>query len=154
MSQSISLPTDDGFLRRECPHCDRQFKWHAGPTVDRPKEAVEPAAYTCPLCGETAPPDQWWTQDQVAYAQQAATGPAIRAIADELRDAFGKPAKGGLFKISMEVSHDEPEPPHALQEAHDMMIVTSPCHPWEPVKVPDHWPEPLHCLVCGQRYAV
>jgi len=154
VSQSIPLPTDDGFLRRECPHCERQFKWHAGPTEERPKGDVAPDAYTCPLCGDTAPPNQWWTQEQLEFAQQAVTGPAMRAIAGELRDAFGKPSTGGPFEISMEISHDEPEPPHALQEPNDMMIVTSPCHPWEPVKVPEDWTAPLYCLLCGQQFTV
>jgi hypothetical protein len=28
MSVSMSLPLDeDGFLRRECPTCERQFRW-------------------------------------------------------------------------------------------------------------------------------
>lgn len=29
---SVPIPRDaDGFIRRECPHCIRQFKWHDGP---------------------------------------------------------------------------------------------------------------------------
>ena len=28
----VSFPLDsDGFIRRECPHCEREFKWHHGP---------------------------------------------------------------------------------------------------------------------------
>lgn len=154
MSMSTELPTDDGFLRRECPHCEREFKWHHGPTEERPTDAVDPLVYTCPLCGDTAPPDHWWTKAQLEYAQQAAVGPAMRSIADELKGAFGKPKKGDLITISMDVDFDEPEPPHALLEPSDMTVVLSPCHPYEPIKVPDDWTDPVHCLLCGQKFAL
>ena len=42
-SFSVPLPLDsDGFLRRECPHCVQQFKWHHGPTADRPDGEIDP----------------------------------------------------------------------------------------------------------------
>jgi hypothetical protein len=28
-----------------------------------------------------------------------------------------------------------------------MIIVLSPCHPWEPIKIMEDWGEPVHCLV-------
>jgi len=35
-----------------------------------------------------------------------------------------------------------------------MLIVESPCHPWEPVKIPQQRADsgPLYCLVCGETY--
>jgi hypothetical protein len=35
-----------------------------------------------------------------------------------------------------------------------MMIVISPCHSYEPVKVPEATEGPLHCLICGTPFAV
>ena len=53
MDFQVSLPLDsDGFLRRECPHCVQEFKWHHGPANEEAEAADEPAAYTCPLCGQ------------------------------------------------------------------------------------------------------
>lgn len=50
MDFQVSLPLDsDGFLRRECPHCMQEFKWHHGPANEEAETANEPAAYTCPL---------------------------------------------------------------------------------------------------------
>jgi hypothetical protein len=66
---SMSLPLDgDGFLRRECPTCEREFKWL--PSPDQLEEgngesraaapdAQPPEAYYCPYCAVTAPPDAW-----------------------------------------------------------------------------------------------
>ena len=48
----VSLPLDsEGFLRRECPTCEREFKWL--PNLDE-NEETEPTAgggYFCPYCG-------------------------------------------------------------------------------------------------------
>jgi hypothetical protein len=32
--------------------------------------------------------------------------------------------------------------------------VHPPCHPWEPVKIPEQHGGQLHCLICGSPYAV
>ena len=50
MDFQVSLPLDsDGFLRRECPHCMQEFKWHHGPANEEAETANEPAA-----CGSDA----------------------------------------------------------------------------------------------------
>lgn len=93
MELRITLPLDNGFLRRECPHCRRQFKWHDGPTDARPSDAPDPPFYHCPYCGDPAPPDAWWTEEQLEHAEQAVAGPALRAVEDELRTATWEPVK-------------------------------------------------------------
>ncbi len=53
---SMSLPLDgDGFLRRECPTCEREFKWLPSPQHgegDAAAASDEPAPerYFCPYC--------------------------------------------------------------------------------------------------------
>ena len=149
MSYSMPLPLDDGFIRRECPHCERQFKWHEGPTPERPSDVVDPAVYWCPYCGKTAPPSEWWTAEQLAFATESMSAVAMREIADELSKSI---RPGSPLKIS--VSGDEPEPPPALQEPADMIPVQPPCHPWEPIKIAEDWSEPIHCLICGEVFAL
>lgn len=153
MDISVQFPLDNGFLRRECPTCEREFKWHHGPTPDHPKDAVDPDVYFCPYCGATAPPSSWWTKEQLAYAQQSAVGPIARATGDALEDALGHQRSDSFIRMDVKRG-DVPEPPAALSESNDMAIVQSPCHPWEPVKVEETWTEPLHCLLCGDKYAV
>jgi hypothetical protein len=150
-SFSISLPLDDdGFLRRECPQCSQQFKWHNGPTAERPPGEVDPPVYFCPLCGDSATPDQWWTQEQIAFIQEAGMGQAYREISDILESTF-RGTRGMTYKRG---SSDEPEPPSTLQEPNDMIIVAPPCHPWEPIKVPKESIGQVHCLICGAPFAV
>jgi hypothetical protein len=150
-SYSIQLALDDdGFLRRECPHCSQQFKWHHGPTGERPPGEVDPAVYCCPRCGASAAPDQWFTQAQIAYIEDAMAGPVSREASEAIEKAF-RDVRGIAFKRN---SLDEPEPPHALQEPNDMIITAPPCHPWEPVKVPEGVASQVHCLICGAPFAV
>jgi hypothetical protein len=151
----VELPLDDGFLRRECPRCEQQFKWHVGPTEDAPADQVAPTVYFCPYCGEPAALDQWWTPDQLEYTRGMIAQPVMDMLAEQLGDAF-KPLNSprGLISVSTEVTHDEVGEPSSLHEPSDMQIVESPCHPWEPVKVPEGWAEPLHCLVCGTEFAL
>lgn len=144
------MPLDaDGFLRRECPDCLQQFKWHNGPTADRPEGEVDPVAYHCPLCGAVAGPDEWWTQEQLAFTRQSLLGPGLREAADEMEKMF-RGVKGVTYKRG---HLDEPEPPAALHEPNDMIIVAPPCHPWEPVKVPEEASPRVHCLICGEQFA-
>jgi hypothetical protein len=153
-SVAIELPLDEGFLRRRCPACLRQFKWHHGPTEDRPADVSDPELYHCPYCGETANHDSWWTHEQLDYMQEAAAGPIMREVADELGKAFGKPKRSGLFSFSATTNYDEPEDPTTLQEPDDMVAIQPPCHPWEPIKVTEDWYAPLHCPWCGAQFAM
>lgn len=84
MEIPIEMPLDNGYLRRECPHCEREFKWHHGPTDDAPPDAPNPGRYTCPYCGEKADHDQWFTQAQAEHIRESAAGPAMQMISDEL----------------------------------------------------------------------
>jgi hypothetical protein len=147
----ISVPTDGPFLRRECPSCVRQFKWHHGPTDDRPDDDVDPPVYFCPYCGESAPGDHWWTQEQLEYARQASAGPIMRVLTDGLRKGL-RTSRNSMVKFS--VDHDDPETSAPLIEPADMVIVLSPCHPWEPIKITEGWNGPIHCLVCGDPFSV
>ncbi|ELB92273.1 hypothetical protein Rwratislav_14918 [Rhodococcus wratislaviensis IFP 2016] len=136
---NVPIPLDDdGYLRRECPTCEQQFKWHHGPINDEFEGGLEPSEYFCPLCGVPAGTDQWWTKEQIEYAQ----GRAMPEILTQLSNETG---------LKIEATS---EVPAQLTEANDMDIVQSPCHPNEPIKVPADHDQPLHCLVCGSAFTV
>lgn len=146
----MNLPLDsDGFLRRECPTCEREFKWFSHDEGDSNAEPV--SQYFCPLCGEPAAINAWWTPAQLEYGY-ASGGPEIdRAVQSAVSDMF-KDIKGFEFKPNSSFSLDV-ETPDSLVEPDDMMIVEPPCHPNEPLKVPAGALERLHCLVCGVPFA-
>lgn len=149
-SVPVHLPLDaDNFLRRECPHCRQQFKWHNGSTADQPAGEVNPPVFHCPLCGASAGPDRWWTEEQITFIQQFGAGAALREASDELEKMF-RSIKDLTYKPGQ---LDEPEPPAALYEPNDMIIVAPPCHSWEPVKVPDEATARVYCLICGEPFA-
>lgn len=146
----VSLPLDsDGFLRRECPTCEREFKWFSH---DEGDPGAEPATqYFCPLCGVPAGVDSWWTPAQLEYGVGSA-GPAIdRAVTDAVAGMF-KGAKGISFKGNSSFSLDI-ETPAPLTEPDDMVMVEPPCHPNEPLKVPEEATDKIYCLVCGSAFA-
>lgn len=150
ISISVSLPVDqDGFLRRECPTCEEQFKWYAHEEGDTDVEIVD--QYFCPLCGVPSGVDAWWTPAQLEFAQGAA-GPALdERVKDLVADAF-KGVKGLDFKPDRNFSLEVPTP-EPLFEPDDMIIVEPPCHANEPIKVPDMSTNRVHCLVCGALFS-
>ena len=134
VSFGMTIPLDsDGFLRRECPTCEREFKWR--PSEAEGEEDVEPAdaaGYFCPYCGVQAPVDAWLTQAQVALAQNIIAREFIGPIVSE----FG--------------TYEKPGQLDPLTEADDMTLILFPCHPSEPLKVLDEWRKAVYCLICGK----
>lgn len=143
MEISVPLPLDsDGFLRRECPKCSREFKWHYGPTDARPKDFNDPPVYNCPLCGKASEPSDFLTEDQVDFATGYAMLPAMQELEAEMKTS------GLGFKI------ESVDAPDSLVGPDDMMMIAPPCHEWEPVKVPEESTAPYYCLICGEAYAI
>lgn len=146
----VSLPLDsDGFLRRECPTCEQEFKWFSHAEGD---DDAEPASqYFCPLCSVASGPDSWWTPAQLEYGFGSVGGAIDQAMNDALADAF-KGIKGMKFEQNAPFSLDI-ETPEPLIEPDDMVIVEPPCHPNEPLKVPEASTEGVSCLICGAQFA-
>jgi hypothetical protein len=146
----VSIPLDeDGFLRRECPTCEQEFKWFNHTEGDPDAEQVD--QYFCPRCGEPSGLDTWWTPSQLEYAQAAAQPDIDQYVKDSLTDAFNG-VKGEGFKVNQNWS-SESATPDPLIEPNDMLIVEPPCHPTEPLKVPDTATDRVHCMVCGTPFA-
>lgn len=153
MQIPIELPLDaDGFLRRECPNCMQEFKWHHGKTDDAPPDFKYPDVYWCPLCGTSATHDSWWTHAQLDYQTEVAARAAHEYLGNALNDTLHHHHNSS---VRIEVQQgDHPNEPAPLVEPDDMIMIAPPCHPWEPVKVPDDAEAPFYCLVCGQSYAI
>ena len=146
-STEITVPLDgDGFVRRECPTCEREFKWY----VSRDGDNGEPApvgGYHCPYCAVQAPPDHWFTATQIELAQNKVAreilGPEFERMARDLR----RKSQGSL--VTIDLNYEAPPALDPLVEADDMRRVDFRCHPSEPVKVLDDWVGQVHCVMCG-----
>ncbi len=153
----MSLPLDaDGFLRRECPNCERQFKWWNTSSVEDDAEEVQeaPEAYYCPYCHEPADPGAWWTKEQLEYAQRLAAaevlGPEMRRFKNDM-ERGNRRSRG---RIRFDVSLPPLSRPEPLTEPDDMVRIDVTCHPEEPTKVDEGWGGEVACLVCGVSYPV
>lgn len=153
MEITIRLAVDnDGFIRRECPRCQREFKWHHGPANEEAEQFETPPAHYCPLCGQPAGMDSWWTQDQLAYVEQLQERAALQVLDHGLDDVF-KGMSRKHFKAKSSGRLDVPDEPEAPVEPDDMVMIVSPCHSYEPVKVPEDAASEIYCLVCGATFA-
>ena len=141
----VSLSLDsDGFLRRHCGACDREFKWLQTPEDEDPAYKVD--RHLCPYCGLAS--DEFWTEAQANYLTAVAVEETVGPALDELESAAKQLNRaGGLIKMSVTRSGGTPVRPLASE---DMRRVDFLCHPEEPVKVVEEWEGPVHCLTCGE----
>lgn len=134
---AVSVPVDsDGFLRRECPTCEREFKWLPSDDEDS-SEQPDPGGYFCPYCGVQAPTGDWLTQAQAEYLRAI----AIRRVVDPKLDE--------LERSGLKMKRSRSEEPAELTEDDDMRRIDFACHPGEPLKVLEEWEQPVLCLICG-----
>lgn len=149
---SISLPLDeDGFLRRECPTCEQEFKWHhdEADSPQYPDDGI-PGTHYCPICGQPSGEGTWWTPAQLEYIQGLAMPKAMDSVFGDLEREL-KSSK--YLKLERSGTNDF-EVPDVPVEPNDMTIIEPPCHPLEPVKVAVELAGPFYCIICGQDYAV
>jgi hypothetical protein len=142
---TISMPLDsDSFLRRECPHCSREFKWFHGESDS--ESAMEPDGYHCPYCNEHSV-DGWWTVAQLAAIEDETQYYAESQIHEMFKGMERQSNQFVKFKGGASPTRRNRPP---LTEPDDMRRIDFVCHPAEPVKVLEDWSGPVHCLVCGQ----
>ncbi len=151
MSFSMSLSLDsDGFLRQECPTCEREFKvlYTEGEAEATP---APEGGYYCPYCAVQAPPGAWLTKDQAEQATRIVAQEALPQILEGFQQGMERATRHSknvtYERGSGEI--DSPEPRDDLTEDDDMTRVDFSCHPEEPVKVLDDWNGAVYCLMCG-----
>lgn len=140
-------------MRRQCRTCSRQFKWHSGPANEEAEKHPDAEVYYCPLCGSPGESDDWTTSEQDGLIEAAAHQAAMPVL-DDMVGAVLDSLKGPNVKVKRTAHLETPVGPDPIIEPDDMVIVASPCHGYEPIKVPEYWVEPVHCLICGERFAV
>ena len=147
---SLSLPLDSqGFLRRACPACCREFKWLSNEGDDT---LPPPEQYYCPYCGASAALDEWFTPEQFAYIETEVVDQAILPSLEDLAKSVRKlnRSSGGLIKASAHIDLPGHRQAPPVFEPDDMRRVAFPCHPEEPIKIDETWGGPVHCLCCGR----
>lgn len=115
-SISIHIPTDeDGFTGRECPNpdCLGYFKVEFGTGLQG-----EGLPCHCPYCGCTASHDQFWTKEQIEYAQSVALRTVTDALHKDLKSLEFDHKPRGAFGIgfSLKVKPGPLPPIHRYRE--------------------------------------
>ncbi|MHB8598779.1 MAG: hypothetical protein ACYDER_18420 [Ktedonobacteraceae bacterium] len=151
----MTVPLDgDGFLRRECPNCEQQFKLKQADTNIETQEDNEDNngdSYYCPYCHE--PATTWWTKEQLEYALQLAFKEVFEPELQSFQRKIESLNNSGSFVRADAKLSSLPEQ-ISLIETDDMMKVEFPCHPEEPLKIDETWEQDVACIICGIQYPV
>ncbi len=112
LGNSISipiLPDEDGFTGRECPvsECEGYFKVQSGTGLRGDRLPCH-----CPYCGHIGGQDQFWTKEQIEYANSVALRRIRDAIHQDLKKLeFERKPRGAFgIGISMRVKPGSPVP--------------------------------------------
>jgi len=98
MNLSVSIkPDPDGFTGRECPTCERYFKIKTGTGI--------PALTTChcPYCNHVGPHDEFWTKEQIKYAQSVALNKISSQLISQLKTLERRPDPRAFISIGIKV---------------------------------------------------
>jgi hypothetical protein len=160
----LALPTDSsGFVRRECPHCARQFKSRPGKEEARALLArlaelagqhcdldlTDQDAHYCVYCGRSGAPDAWWTPQQESWLQKV----AVR-LKEELRfQALTVPfeGRGAAARRTFVAVRPSAPWPRLWSEPDDLRRVPFVCC-GEEAKVLPQWTAAAYCPRCGARH--
>lgn len=141
----VRVPLDsDGFLRRECPTCEREFKWLHTPQDGAVGAAISEGGYYCPYCGVQAA--SWFTKAQALLARNVVATDVVGPMIAKLSKDISRNSRGA---IGMSMNYTPPDKMDPLTEVDDMRRVNFACHEAEPVKVLDEWSKDVYCLICG-----
>lgn len=173
---SLSFPLDDdGFFRRECPLCYREFKVllekdeltslaqegldsymleiQKKATDASEEEKTEPE-FTCPYCGQQSSRGSWWTQEQLAYVGVVAQNIISKMINEQLIRPLKRTSRrhsSSPLSLRFEGKEMKQQEPWISPEINDMEIFDLPCcH--RKIKLDESWSSEVHCFFCGFPY--
>jgi hypothetical protein len=99
LGNRISVPiqsNEDGYTGRECPSCEGYFTVTFGTGLKG-----EGLPCHCPYCGHTEEHDQFWTQEQIEYAESVAMRQVMQAVHQDLKSMEFDIKPRGMFGIGM-----------------------------------------------------
>lgn len=173
IAMNISVPLDDdGFFRRECPFCQREFKIllekkdltqitqmgidsfmvESEEEIDLEDSSFLEPDFNCPYCGQWASSDSWWTQEQLAFIGIIAKNIAAKIVNDNLIKPLKKEFGSSTSRIiSFEGQEMKQQELWISPEINDMSIFDLPCCQRK-IKVIDDWTSGINCYFCGFPY--
>jgi len=163
---------DDGFFRRECPFCRKEFKvlLEKEELTDLTQKGIDSfmielkeetpdlddserseTEFICPYCGQRAPSDSWWTQEQLDYVGIVAKDIMAKLVNEHLIRPLKRTFRGpssGLVSIRFEGKEIEQQEPWISPEVNDMEIFNLPCCQRK-IKIEENWSDVVYCFFCA-----
>lgn len=166
-----AFPKDeDGFFRRACPYCQKEFKIliteedlsdltqgaYNSFLLEKPEipaeeesEKAQECKLTCPYCGQKSSRGSWWTEEQLAYIRVILRNIVARTLNSDfirpLQRDLGRSTHGMFHFKGKEVREREA---WISPEVNDMNIFALPCCDTR-IKIEDFWKGTVHCFLCG-----
>jgi hypothetical protein len=173
---NLSFPLDeDGFFRRGCPLCHKEFKvlLEKEELTDLAQKGIDSfmleekeketnlaksessgTEFVCPYCGQRAPSDSWWTQEQLAYVGIVAKNIMAKIVNENLirplKRTFQR-SSSGIVSIRFEGKEMEQQEPWISPEVNDLEIFDLPCCQRK-IKIEENWQGKVYCFFCGFPY--
>jgi len=166
------IPLDEeGFLRRQCPFCARQFK--IIPPKDQLVDGSNKCEYSymieeegsdetsapyyeeqvmyCPYCGQSTQVEDWFTDEQRNYFKALLEQEAIEMINEDFIKPMKRRSRSALSKGShfkMEWHELKTKTVQMSPEKNDMRVFVLPCCN-QKIKINDNWQDTVCCVFCG-----
>jgi uncharacterized Zn-finger protein len=131
---------DDGYLRRECPSCEREFK-RGTRRSSTSRDSANDWLF-CPYCGRQAQASRWLTKSQVKFTKNL-----VANHVEQRKSHVGFKSLNLLaFRTQSDVAHA------GMSEPNDMARVDMVCHPRESIKISEEWIGNVRCPRCGTAH--
>lgn len=90
-------PDDGGFMGRECPNCEKYFKIKPGTGIPDYSDCY------CPYCHHFGPQDEFWTKQQIEYAQFVVLNKFTGDLLKSMKKLERKPNRNQSISIGISV---------------------------------------------------
>jgi hypothetical protein len=99
MQFSVDIqPDEEGYTGRECPKCEKYFKIEFGTGLEGATDCH------CPYCNHVASHDEFWTKQQIEYAQSVAMNKMTGEFLKGLKKLERKPDRRSFISIGIKVT--------------------------------------------------
>ena len=128
MDDSIEIsvpiePDEEGMIGRECPvkECEKYFKLKNGTGIE-----VNPVMF-CPYCSYKGTPDEFWTKEQIEYAESMAMRHVEGMIHKELKKMERHSFKSDFLSMDIKVKRTPVLLKHYMEKQLQEYIVCENC---------------------------
>ena len=122
MEVSVKIEPDaDGYTGRECPTCEKYFKIKFGTGLPG-----SPPCH-CPYCNHTGPQTEFWTKQQIEYAQSVAMHQLSGQFLKELKKLERRPDPRAMISIGMTVKGSPTPIAYYREEELEERVTCSAC---------------------------